>query len=340
MNQERCRTGRGRPKKVENDVTFMGFTQSSIHDTYFRVPAIWINVCATIDNLAELKVIQYVMRHTWGFRVYDSPKYITLDEFVHGRKYREGGHEDRMDFGTGLSKKAVIDGLERAIRHGFLVCTVDASDKARVKKYYALKLVEEEGVALPPDEDGFKTDGNDELSDGIENTLDEQHNDLDGNNNAIRRICSAPRTKERTGEYTLRTRGTRNASPRFHLQRGSMSQSRERPRAPVFIETLISDFSRVYGDEEHLRSNISQATTLYRQSQMREEQFVDALYAAIDVAKRACIKKLNPKGRPNRVPYFFTCLRQMITLKGTEASLEELAFEQENEPQAILSGVV
>src|SRR5579859_601175 len=121
--------GSGRPKKQEQE-PFVGFTQSSIHQEYFRMPAIWINVCAVIDNLAELKVVQYVLRHTWGFREYDAARHITIDEFANGRKHKDS---TRMDFGTGLSDKAVKEGLRRAIAHGFLLGEVDGRDKARIK---------------------------------------------------------------------------------------------------------------------------------------------------------------------------------------------------------------
>jgi hypothetical protein len=130
----------GRPKKQALS-PFAGFAQDSISNEYFRVPAIFLNLFAMIDNLAELKVVTYVMRHTWGFREFDQPKRITIDEFVNGRKHRDGS---RMDSGTGLSKSAVLDGIQRAIAHGFIVCFVDDSDKARVKSYYALKMQSEE----------------------------------------------------------------------------------------------------------------------------------------------------------------------------------------------------
>jgi hypothetical protein len=140
---------RGRPKKQESSVPFDGFTQASIHDEYYYTPAIWMHVSAMINNLAELKVVQYVMRHTWGHRDY-AAKHITIDEFMNGRIYTRGKRKgQRMDFGTGLSESAVRDGLERAAKHGFLDCFVDDSDKARIGKYYKLRMQEEgayEGV--------------------------------------------------------------------------------------------------------------------------------------------------------------------------------------------------
>jgi len=127
----------GRPKKQKNPTKFVGFTQESVQGNYFRMPTIWMDVCASIDNLAELKVVQYVLRHTWGFKEYYSMKRIAIDEFVNRRKRRDGS---RMDSGTGLSDKAVKEGLARAIEHGLLISAVDNRDRARIKKSYALKM--------------------------------------------------------------------------------------------------------------------------------------------------------------------------------------------------------
>jgi hypothetical protein len=41
----------GRPKKKEDGTPFVGFTMGHIQNTYFSMPAIWIDVCAEIDNL-------------------------------------------------------------------------------------------------------------------------------------------------------------------------------------------------------------------------------------------------------------------------------------------------
>lgn len=122
---------------------FEGFVRPT--KNYFPMPNVWIEVCAQITNLAELKVIQYVLRHTWGYQEYGKAKAITVDEFMYGRKRQNG---TRMDRGTGLkSDRSVKDGLKAAIQHGYLVCEVDDTDRARIKKSYALKM-----VAQPEDE--------------------------------------------------------------------------------------------------------------------------------------------------------------------------------------------
>ena len=121
---------------MEDEERFEGFVPPV--SNFFKMPNEWINICSRIKSLAELKVVQYVLRHTWGWQEYDGkPKPITTDEFMYGRKDRHG---NRMDNGTGLSNHSVIDGLVRAVEHGYLIVHTDDSDKARIEKSYALKM--------------------------------------------------------------------------------------------------------------------------------------------------------------------------------------------------------
>lgn len=105
---------------------------------WFRMPYDWVYLCAEISSVAEIKVVQYVMRHTWGYQEYDILKFITLDEFMNGRWNKR--LRVRMDKGTGLSKPSVIKGLKSAVERGLLIEEADDSDKARVRKYYSLRM--------------------------------------------------------------------------------------------------------------------------------------------------------------------------------------------------------
>ena len=90
-----------------------------------------------VTSLAEMKLVEYVLKHTWGYSEFDMVKKITTDEFMHGRKKKSG---ERVDIGTGLSNKSVIEGLNKAVEHGLLEVEIDDADKARIKKYYKLKM--------------------------------------------------------------------------------------------------------------------------------------------------------------------------------------------------------
>lgn len=126
--------------------TFSGF--SIPKQNYSKLPHALIDHLPDFETVGELKVVLYVLRHTWGYSEYGIAKRITTDEFMHGRKRNNGRIDDsvndRIDGGCGLSKDSVIDGLRRAVEHGFLIVEEDASDAARIKKSYALNILAED----------------------------------------------------------------------------------------------------------------------------------------------------------------------------------------------------
>src|SRR5437764_2601603 len=114
---------------------FPGFSKPEAN--FFRLPNEWTDITAHITSLAEIKLVEYVLKHTWGYSEFDMVKKITTDEFMYGRKKKDG---TRIDSGTGLSKPSVIAGLKSAVIHGLLEEETDERDKARIKKYYKLKM--------------------------------------------------------------------------------------------------------------------------------------------------------------------------------------------------------
>ena len=103
------------------------------------MPNSWTDITAEIDSIAELKVVEYILRHSWGYQEYGIKKHITIDEFVNGRRRQDGS---RMDRGTGLSERAVYDGLRKAVENGLIEEEIDDSDRGRVKKFYSLRMRE------------------------------------------------------------------------------------------------------------------------------------------------------------------------------------------------------
>jgi hypothetical protein len=114
---------------------FAGFPKPE--QNWSKLPHCLIDALPQITTLAEMKVVLYVLRHTWGYQEFADweAKRISTDEFMNGRKRRDG---TRMDNGVGMSKPSIFDGLKRAVEHGFLVCYVDNTDLGRVTHYYRL----------------------------------------------------------------------------------------------------------------------------------------------------------------------------------------------------------
>ncbi len=114
---------------------FVGFERPTAN--YFRLPNNWTDITASMATWAEHKVVEYVLRHTWGYQEYGLRRRITLDEFMNGRKRTDGS---RLDRGTGMGKKAIIDGIRAAVRQGYLEEETDGTDPARIRKFSARRM--------------------------------------------------------------------------------------------------------------------------------------------------------------------------------------------------------
>jgi len=136
------------PSPHQPQPTFLGFDLP--HQSWFKMPNEWTDITADMSSMAELKIVEYVLKHTWGYQEYGVKRSITIDEFRFGRKRKDG---TRLDRGTGLSKQSVITGVKAAVKRGLLKEEVDSRDKARIRKFYSLRMKEGGGG---DDEPGVK----------------------------------------------------------------------------------------------------------------------------------------------------------------------------------------
>jgi hypothetical protein len=117
-----------------NDDIFKGFQPPT--ENWSKLPHEMIAALPLVKSLAELKVILYILRHTWGYQNYEKPRRISMDEFVNGRKNQDGG---RIDPGVGMAENSVRAGLLSAIEHGFISVYEDNSDAGRVTRFYEIR---------------------------------------------------------------------------------------------------------------------------------------------------------------------------------------------------------
>ena len=128
-----------------NPFSFQGFEIPQ--SNFFYMPREWLKIRAKYVKKCPsmIFVIEYILAHTWGWTyrdddgniVHEQKRLLSRDDFVNGRKKKDGS---RYDNGTGLSESSVKNGLEMAEELGFIEVEIDASDRARIKKYYSLKM--------------------------------------------------------------------------------------------------------------------------------------------------------------------------------------------------------
>ena len=285
---------------IASTVNFPGFSKPE--SNFFRLPNEWIDITANIDNIAELKVVQYVLRHTWGYQEYGIQKHITVNEFLHGRKRKDSS---RMDNGTGLSEMSVRNGIAKALEHGYIEVTVDDSDKARVKKYYSLKMQHnkpyetdeyEEVQSLEPGVQNLDPRGTDFRPRSEKETL-ERNLYIRNSKIKMQRTVS----KEKQGYQSFQAIGDL-------LKQKTEHQGREVQHLPESLETSIDEISAEFNDTNNRRSNRTRVLHLYQVAGKTPERFTSYLYEARSITKQqgSVTKKM---------PYFFRVLEDITGVK-------------------------
>jgi DNA-binding PadR family transcriptional regulator len=306
------------PEHTHTPVTSAQFTGFSRPESnFFRMPNEWIDITADIDNIAELKIVQYILRHTWGYQEYGIKKHITIDEFIRGRKRKDGS---RMDTGTGLSEMSVRNGIAKALDHGFIEAMVDDSDKARVKKYYSLTMQKDE----PYEQDAFE-----EVQ-----TLESGVQTLDPRGTSFR-----PRSEKETSERNLYIRNSKSKLQRNRsngkqgyqhfqaigdlLKQKTEQQSGGVQHLPEPMEASIDEISTEFNDAGNRRSNRTHVLHVYQASGKSEERFLSWMYEARSITKQqGSVKKT--------MPYFF---RVLADITGVQKRVGDTLPDTSTAPQ-------
>ena len=326
-----------RPKDEQPEFQFSGFQRPE--SNYFKMPNDWIDLTAEISNVAELKVVQYILRHTWGYQEYDIKKHITIDEFSRGRRRNDGA---RMDKGTGLSERAVRYGLQAAVAHGLVEEAIDDSDRGRTKKFYSLRM-SPESVASSARQD---------LQSGVQ-TLHPEVQTL-----PPRGAKFAPRSEKETKERNIEPSNIRKPSaskkidetsrptpmtfanpqreassrvpPSSGMEPISVVLTRQPPRTPSYdddrqqILSYLEDFARELNDQAPLKSSVTRAYHLYQRTGKPIAVFIDAMYQARAITKersasiRSQVESGGVRSPKNKTAYFFSVLEDVLGLKAEE----------------------
>ena len=99
-----------------------------------------------------------------------------------------------------------------------------------------------------------------------------------------------------------------------------MSTPSRPPPAPPQIAAHIEQVSDEFHDEDHVRPNIGQAVRLWQASGLDAAVFADRLLEARTITKRRVVHKpasgeLGEFGLRNKMPYFFSVLRDLLGLQ-------------------------
>lgn len=287
---------------------------------------------------AELKVLLYIIRHTFGWKK-DSDN-ISLSQMVNGITRRDGS---RIDRGTGVSKRTLLVVLRDLEDKGFIITTRRRSlEKGDEPTNYRLNVrgasQGEEGTAYPVVQK-LRQGGGEQIAPGPrgrnfatqETILQETtiHNSNDSKGTQAEEIVkglATPAPKELAefvgnDDVVQPTRAAKTHAPRTGSQRTTSALIRM--AVTTHLDTVVRATSEDFHDEAHIPSNIVQARNLLATSQMEEQAFVDLVYQARTITKQqGNIRKLaGNQSQRNRIPYFFAVLRDLLAIDEEPAPL-------------------
>ena len=130
---------------------------------FYRLPLTWF---ATLTHLRRtwqlrsianlIRLVEYIIRWTWGEGHFDRPVRLTLDELEHGKVIgRRQGVRLRADEGCGVSGSHLSEAIRLAVDLGLITREVDRRDPARIRQYFAPRLANQQPASEPPAADPF-----------------------------------------------------------------------------------------------------------------------------------------------------------------------------------------
>ena len=258
------------------DFYYPGF----LHPTTTPVPDDVIDELMPRLSEAELKVLLYIVRRTFGFRKESDA--ISLNQLVNGIQTRDGRV---LDSGTGMSRSSVIRGTNGLVEKG--VITVDkrqTEDGENEINVYALRFRDEQGVVSSRDHPSSK----------------------------LRQPVVAPQDQQETA---LQQTDEQDTAP----SKGTKPKQGNWKQAPGWCHRFMEDFSREFGDTDAMGSNITRLWRMWEESGIDELHFSPLIYEARSVTwKQPFVgyesDEPDPNGlrRVDRMPYFFEVLKDLI----------------------------
>ncbi len=269
---------------------------------------------------AELRVLLYIIRRTFGFK--KNSDTISINQLIGGIKTREGRVLDR---GTGMSRQGVMRGVKGLLEKGVITVRKEVGeDGVNQVNLYSLRFRQghetgDGGVVYDVDH------GSERRRPPVVNDVDPQQTALqqterhrsnvrmasaNGDKSAelqtvgsvaksvplgkavaawqhrreaeSNAAASDARERKDAGERRLQQHSTPlRSAPR----RGRLRQVPQQDEAYQIIQAYIADFARELNDKAPLKASTMRAYNLYKRSGLDEGRFIDQLYAARAIVK-------------------------------------------------------
>ncbi len=335
-------------------ISFSGFDAPN----YTQVPDQVFDELLTQLSGAELKVLLYIIRRTFGFK--KESDNISLSQMMNGITTRDG---QALDRGVGLSKKTLLAAINM-LEESHIIKTerrssIEKGDEPTVYRLVISRASEhrDEGKSTPPVGEKVHQGGGVESTPGgrgknytTQETVKQQ---TDINLSTIRRAspigkneneritpitrpdASIPRRFTRTQSNTHRhdEQGRGRTTNGSFEGVGSVIGRVQQPASPqpdearqVILE-YIEDFAREFSDQAPLKSSTTRAHNLYLQSALPVGEFIARMHEARSLTKESTAQirsETAGKGRgapptKKKMAYWFSVLEDLLGLRDNNA---------------------
>lgn len=266
-----------------NEITFKGF----LSPRYTQVPdQLFDEVMAHLSG-AELKVLLYIIRRTFGFK--KDIDNISLNQICNGITTRDG---EVLDKGTGLSLSTVQLAIKGLLSKK---CVVSARNRSKEKgdepTTFSLNI-------LPHTENqqgGIPKIGNGGYRKSVTQETVKQQTVLQHRNSNIKIASNV-------------SQGNKGYSDFKKIGELLKLGTKEQITLPEQVKVAIDEVSKEFNDSRNKRSNETRVLNMLTQSQKNENSFASLLFEAKSITKQQGSVK-------NRITYFFSVLEDLSGLK-------------------------
>jgi hypothetical protein len=307
---------------------------------------------------AELKVLLYVIRRTFGFK--RESDNISLSQMLNGLQTRDGRVLDR---GVGLSKKTLLQAI-RSLEEQNIILTERrrSQEKGDEPTSYRLHVRSDTSmeISTPPvggklhHGGGEKTAPppwrkNSPTQERVVQETDVDLSNFEGSHDQFAAtsedegVLPATHTSARLNgagaiDGARRNTGTR-ATPEYASLKDLLARRRQITGGPwrgrpmgsgedrERLRPFLEDFARELGDEAPLASTITRTLNIFKAAGVPPERWSDLLYQARGLTQEhtAQIRKTatisgDQIRRKNKMPYFLATLEQLVGLRPKSAS--------------------
>lgn len=291
------------------------------------VPDDFFDLLAPNLTEAELRVLLYIIRRTFGFK--KEKDNISLKQLVEGIKTKEGKVLDR---GAGVAKSAAVRAVRGLIEKGIVIATRNSSpEKGDEPTTYQIRFksnhtpemlpVSSKGTrgSLPPREHPRVLQKNTQQTDfNLSNIRKAMPKKGDGESRSSNGVVLRPNPSQRADSSSFQAIGAILKKP----ANGAMSYRNEpTPEEQQVIRAYVESFASDLADRASLASSTARALNLFRRSGLGLQSFIQRMYKARSITKErsvaASVSSTTGKAKPARrkMAYFFACLEDSLGLR-------------------------